>query len=568
MSYPASLRGHNLFDLDPVLESLLGRLDAGALAVWRGALRDFGDFVGGPVDEEAEYTDRLAPPRLAAYDGTGALTNAIIYNPAWEAMSRDVYERGIVGLNYGEGKAPYLVTFAMGYLLSQADVSLHCPVTMTGAVAHVLNRFAPATIKDYYLPQLTRRDGKALSGGTWATELHGGSDIGATTTTARRDERQESAYRLNGLKWFTSNANGGLALATARPDPSVQGTKGLGVYLVPMHLPDGTPNPMRIRRLKDKLGTCGIATGEIDLIDTWGVEVAPPPAGFRLMMEALEFSRIHNAMSAVAVARRAFLEAVVFAQGREAFGHNILSYPMVQTEVMRILAPQLAGMALAFNAAHAFDAAAEIDVDDTANPKRVWLRMLTAFAKYQTAEMCVRAASRAIEVIGGNGYVYDRITPRLLRDGQVLSVWEGPANIQALELLRLLGGRYKGFELFSREMERLLAFGAAASRAAETDIAAPVAAAYAECREAVTLMARSEELAARHARRLLDLMSETLAAGHLLQWAAEEESRRMALIARFFIEERLAPRPRHGISADPDWLAPHFDAIIHDRLIA
>ena len=194
----------------------------------------------------------------------------------------------------------------MGYLLSQADVSLHCPATMTGAVAYVLDRHGPVALRRDWLNALVRTDGETLSGGTWATELSGGSDVGGTTTVAfPRGDHVE----LSGLKWFASNADGGLALATARPDGAGPGTRGLGLYLVPLHRPDGTPNSLRIRRLKDKLGTVGVPTGEIDLIDCWALEVAPPPDGFRLMMAALEFSRLHNAMASAGLQRRALADA-------------------------------------------------------------------------------------------------------------------------------------------------------------------------------------------------------------------------------------------------------------------
>jgi alkylation response protein AidB-like acyl-CoA dehydrogenase len=144
---------------------------------------------------------------------------------------------------------------------------------MTGAVAYILSRHGPAAVRARYLPLLTRRDGAALTGGTWATEKHGGSDIGGTTTVARP---KGDHHRLTGLKWFASNANGGIALATARPEGAGPGTRGLGLYLVPLTLEDGTVNPLRFRRLKDKLGTTGIPTAEIDLLDSWAMEVAPP----------------------------------------------------------------------------------------------------------------------------------------------------------------------------------------------------------------------------------------------------------------------------------------------------
>src|SRR5262249_55082216 len=156
--------------------------------------------------------------------------------------------------------------------------------------------------------------------------------VGATTTVAVPAGRH---FALHGLKWFTSNANSGLAIATARPEGAPPGSAGLGLYLVPSHLEDGSANYYKIRRLKDKLGTKGLPTGEIDLLGTVAFEIAPPPHGFKLMMEALEYSRVHNAVGSAGAQRRALREALAWARSRRAFGRVLAEYPMVQDELIR-----------------------------------------------------------------------------------------------------------------------------------------------------------------------------------------------------------------------------------------
>ena len=551
LAYAPAVRGENLFLLDKPLQAHLGKTKH------RDVLEAFGQWLGSTNDAQAEYTDRHGLPILESFDANGNRVNHIVHNPAWLDSVREVYQRGIIGLNYNGKPAPYTVTFAMGYMLSQTDVSLHCPVTMTGAVAYVLDRFAPKAVKKRYLHELTRQDGESLTGGTWATEHHGGSDIGATTTVATPGDKT-GEFTLKGLKWFTSNANGGLALATARPQGAPQGSKGLGLYLVPTHMDDGTPNAMLIRRLKDKLGTCGVPTGEIDLLDSWAVEVAPPPEGFKLMMEALGFSRIHNAMAAVGVQRRAFLEAISFASHRQAFGSTITNYPMVKTEILDILAPQEAGLALTFEASRTFDECADLPLD---HPKRIWLRLSTALAKYLTAEDAIHGASKAIEVIGGNGYVYDRITPRLLRDAQVLTVWEGPANIQALELLRLLDPKYGGFGLFGERVKAIV-------QGSHTGVEKMLAARLKACIEAATYLAQNPTEAQRHARRLLHMLATTLAAALLVEQAQAElkqdKNRRTSLVARWYLEACLAEQP---IGPGQDWAEADFEAIVGYGLV-
>ena len=449
MRYERHTRGQNFFALDANLQDLLGRGLGAAYERWRETLVSFGAWVGDAVDAEAAYTDRHGRPVLEVYDGDGELVNRVRHNPAWDEVSREAYRRGVVGLNYLDDPAPFAVTFAMGYLLSQSDVSLHCPVTMTGAVAFVLDRYAPSALRQRYLADLVRMDGHALTGGTWVTELHGGSDVGATTTTAGAD-RRGLGWRLDGLKWFASNVDGGLAITTARPAGAADGSAGLGLYLVPLTLDDGSPNPLRMRRLKDKLGTCGIATAEVELAATQAAEIAAPPEGFKMMMEALGFSRIHNAMASAGLQRRAFLEAVSFASHRQAFGRRVLDYPMVRDQVLDILVELEADTALAFAAARAFDG---MLADRT---ETHWLRLTTALAKYRTAEHANTACRAAIEIIGGNGYTYDLVTPRLLRDAQVTTVWEGPANIQALEVVRMIGNRSPGFEAFERRIKEIV----------------------------------------------------------------------------------------------------------------
>jgi acyl-CoA dehydrogenase len=564
MAFEVQTRGQNFYLADANLRAVLARLAPAALAKCDHVLADFGAWVGSAVDAEAEFTDREARPVLETYDRDGEVVNRIRYNPVWQETSAEAYRRGVVGLNYGDDPAPYVVTFAMGYLLSQSDVSLHCPVTMTGAVAYVLDQFAPPDMRARYLPELVRTDGHALTGGTWATELHGGSDVGATSTTARAEGGH---VRLDGLKWFASNADGGLAVATARPEGAPEGSRGLGLYLVPMHLDDGSANPMRIRRLKEKLGTCGIATGEIDLTDTWALEIAPPPMGFKLMMEALEFSRIHNAMSAVGLQRRAVLETLVYLSHREAFGHNVFDYPMMRDEILKMVVAQEAGCALAFEAAAAFDAAHATDLASDDDGARAWMRMVTSLAKYVTAEDANQVCRAAIELIGGNAYTYDYVTPRLLRDAQVLTVWEGPANIQALEVLRMVGNRYPGFEALSGRVDRALA----SVPAALGDLAAAVRDAFGTGREAVDRLRADPQQGPRDARRLMGLMADTLAAALLVEEAALGHAAgdgRKAIIARLFIEQRLAPPANRGLGKDRAWAHDHFDALIACEPIA
>lgn len=488
--------------LEPWLISRVPRM-----ADYHAQLTAFREWVLKEVDAQANYTDRYAPPILETYDRNGEIVNRIVVNRWYDEQHQELYRRGIIGLPYVED-APHLLTFAMGYLLAQADISLHCPVTLTGAVAYVFGSHTPEAARQRYLYDVIRMDGHAKTGGTWATEQHGGSDVGATTTVAVANGDR---FSLHGLKWFASNANSGLAVATARPNGAPSGTAGLGLYLVPSHLEDGKPNHFRIRKLKDKLGTKGLPTGEIDLLGAEAVEIAPPPEGFKVMMEALEYSRVHNAVGSVGIQRRSLQEALAWARRRRAFGHVLSDYPMVQDELLRMRVQFEAGALLAFEAAIAFDV-----VQQTAE-RRTWRRLTTALAKYLTAEYAIAASRSALELIGGNGYTSDYPVARLVRDAQVLTVWEGPANIQALELLRVLSPRYQGWERYRDRvggvLHRLPAALGNLRQALEQRLQGDI--------DAVAITLRDEQSAQRYARKLLHRISQSLAFTLLCETAGE-----------------------------------------------
>ncbi len=522
------MQEHDTFDayIEPLLISREPRIRA-----YTRKLAEFRQWVLTDVDAQANYTDRYAPPALETYDRSGSVMNRIVSNPLYDAQHQEIYHRGAIGLPYSEA-APHLLSFTMGFLLSQADISLQCPVTLTGAVAYVLGYHAKEELRNRYLHQVTRMDARTATGGTWATEQHGGSDVGATTTTAIPDGDR---FALHGLKWFTSNANSGLAIATARPQGAEPGSAGLGLYLVPSHLEDGSSNHYVIRQLKDKLGTKGLPTGEIDLLGAEAIEIVGPPNGFKLMMAALEYSRVHNAVGAAGVQRRALREAIQWAKTRTAFGRALAEYPMVQDQLLQMRVRFEAGTLLAFEAALAFDAA----IEDT--EKGTWLRLVTALAKYLTAEDAIRASRATLELVGGNGYTSDYPIARIYRDAQVLTVWEGPANIQALELLRLLAPRYAGQVYYKRRLcgildhlpEAVSSLRGALDSRLQGDI------------HAIAFVTADPARSQRYARMLLERLSHSLAFALMCEAAALASANgndRPLLTATRYYEELEAPK--------------------------
>ncbi len=458
----------NFFQEDGFVQSILEKHSSAFLARNRDRLEKTGAFVAGKLDIQAQYSDTERPAQLCVMSrihppgqDIKVLKSHVLSSKEYEDCHQDAYRLGAIAPSFttdGTGmREPHLLSFTMGYMLSKSDISVHCPVTMSGAVAYVLEHFAPPSVRDQYLPELLRQDGKTSTGGTWATERHSGSDVGATTTTATPlstdPQSGEKSVQLNGIKWFASNASSQIAVATARLDGAGDGGKGLGLYLVPSHKPDGTKNSYVLERLKNKMGTKGLPTGEIRLENAYAVEIVPPPHGLRIMMEALGYSRVHNAMAAAGVMHRTYLEGLVWTSNRETFGQALIDRPMIQKRLLDLEMTWQAGTALAFEAAKSFDQCAA--TGDLMSDDKIWMRIITAIAKFKTAEQAVDCAQKSLTLIGGNGYTEDFATSRILRDAMVLPVWEGPEQIQAKELMGMLfADNERGAKIFKQTLKQ------------------------------------------------------------------------------------------------------------------
>jgi alkylation response protein AidB-like acyl-CoA dehydrogenase len=372
------------------------------------------------------------PPTLRRYDKHGDRVDAVDLHPSYEAMQDIAYgELGLVAMGYGDDRVPRPLQFAACYLFSQGEQGLYCPVALTDGTALLVDRYGEGRARDLAFERLTARDrSDRWEGAMFLTERAGGSDVGAAETTAQRGE--DGTVRLHGRKWFCSNANAEVWSVLARPQGAPGGTEGLGLYLVPRHLEDGSRNAFRLERLKDKLGTRSMATGEIELDGAEAIELGGAGTGFEQMEDMLVLSRVHNSIAAAGLARRCLVEAVAYARDRGAFGKTLDEHALHRRVLLDLALDWEASLVLSLEAGHRMEQAWFGDDEEAAD----LLRALTPLTKNYTARVAVDAASEACECLGGNGYVEDWVTPRLLRDAQVLPIWEGTTNILSLDTLR------------------------------------------------------------------------------------------------------------------------------------
>ena len=370
------------------------------------------------------------PPRLTTHDARGNRVSRVDYHAAYREMERIAYGSGMIAMKYKthehSREAPF-IGFALGYMFAMAECGLYCPLCMTDGVARVLTRHGSHEQVMRVVPHLTSTDPRTLwTGGMFLTERAGGSDVGANQTTARKDA--DGTWRLTGHKWFCSNVDAQAVLITARVNG--EGTRGLRTFLLETRDDSGAiVEGMTIERLKNKLGVRSMATGEVTLTDARAEEVGD----FAAMTDMLNLSRLYNAVASVALMSRVVLEARHYIERRHAFGRPIIEFPLAQETFFDIEAEHVGAMLLTFEAVDAL-VRADAGDDDAAR----LLRVLTPIVKAVTGKLAVPCASEAMELIGGNGYIEDSPLPRLLRDAQVLPIWEGTTNILVLDALRVM----------------------------------------------------------------------------------------------------------------------------------
>ncbi|MFX1674706.1 acyl-CoA dehydrogenase family protein [Paraburkholderia sp. A2WS-5] len=428
-------RGINFFTSDPALAPLLrSYLGDAAYAAIEPQLVALGQRASDELDALALVADRN-PPTLKPRTRRGEPIQSIEKHPDYVALERVAYaELGLAAMSHRENPPAPLVKYALTYLFVQAEFGLCCPVSMTDSLTRTLRRFGSPELIARYLPMLASQDFDTLyQGAMFMTEQAAGSDVARIATRATKERGASGAdiWHLHGDKWFCSNADADLAMVLARPDDAPAGIKGLALFLLPKTLPDGTRNRYRIVRLKDKLGSRSMASGEIVLEGAQAYLIGEVGRGFHQMADMINMSRLSNGVRAAGLMRRALTEALHVARHREAFGRKLIEMPLMQRQLLKMMLPAEQARTMFMQIATLL---ARADHGDELAAKCV--RILTPLVKFRACRDARRVTGDAMEVRGGVGYIEEWSDPRLVRDAHLGSIWEGTSNIVALDVAR------------------------------------------------------------------------------------------------------------------------------------
>nr|WP_312017002.1 acyl-CoA dehydrogenase family protein [Bradyrhizobium jicamae] len=545
--------GLNFYDLDrgfrDLLRLYLSEADHRQL---EPHFRRLGELAGGRLDRLSRIADKHAPV-LNPRDAYGRDEDWIDYHPAYRDMEAIAFgdfqfhamshRGGVLGM---DRPLPAVAKYAFQYLFVQSEFGLMCPISVSDTSTHLIRKFASDELKDYLLPKMLSADMATLWKGTqFMTERAGGSDVGAIETIARRDG---DVWRLSGDKWFCSHADADVALMLARPEGAPSGTRGLALFALPRRLKDGRRNTYRIVRLKDKLGTRSMASGEIRLDNAVAYLVGDPTQGLKQMMEQVNLSRLSHGVRAAAMMRRCVNEAMASAGARVAFGRKVIEFPLLRRQLMKLIVPSEQALSMMMVAASAMDRA-----NAGSDEAKDLVRILTPLLKYRACRDNIPVATGAMETRGGNGYIEEWVQARLVRDAHVGVLWEGTSNINALDIITRAVGKSAAHRALAAAMERRLSEA--------KDLPEPFARRLRTAFDRAVAFAErvADDRVPEHSARLAASALYHAASAIVLAWEgcqADVDAKRL-LLSRFVLEHRLTAK-------DP--LAPADDAWERDAI--
>jgi len=549
-------RGLNYYSIDQSVQDLLPLyMDAPLLAHLKPHLDELGELAGGKLYDLSDQAERHQPI-LHPRDGYGRDEEWVEYHPAYREMERIAFGQfgmhamcnrgGVLGW---PSAMPPIAKYVFHYLFAQAEFGLLCPVNLTDSSSELVRRFGTDELRERYLPRMWDQDPATLfKCAQFMTEKAGGSDVGAAELTAVRDGEH---WKLYGEKWFCSNVDAELAVLLARPEGAPSGGRGLGLFLMPKTLGDGSRNSYRIARLKDKLGSRTMASGEIVFEGAVAYQLGELDQGLKHMLVMVNSSRVSHLARAAGMMRRCLNEALQAARHRSAFGRAVIDHPLMRRQLVKLMVPTEQALSALLYSATA--------------PEKV-LRLLTPIVKYRACRDNVTVATGAMETRGGNGYIEDWPNARLIRDAHLGLLWEGTSNINALDAVQRAVGKLGAHKALQEDIGARLENALGLPGQYRTRLSGAVTDAV-RFAEDVATNPENERFCRIASAKLYHAITAALLASEGARLGRNGGDARRLLLSRFVLEHRAAERSPMNLDAQR-WENAAIDLLLADEPIS
>jgi len=443
--------GFNAYNDDPLLQKVSLALQS----ITKESFTKVGQWAGNGETIKLAALANNNKPELNTYDSKGNRLDRVEFHPAWHALMRKSVENGLnnsiwVNNNTEQGNAN-LARAVRYFMTAGVELGHLCPITMTNASVpslnaspEVLGAWLPKIQSSKYDPRHKPKDQKhGVLIGMGLTEREGGSDVRSNKTTA--EPMENGMWRINGQKWFMSAPMNDAFLVLA------QMQEGMGCFLLPRILDDGSTNGLEFRRLKEKLGNHSNASSEVDFKNSFGYLLGEPGKGIKNIMEMITLTRLDCALGSAGLMRTCVAEAVHHCRHRSAFDKKLIEQPLMQRVLADLTLDVTAASALCFRLARAFDKAPE-------DPREAaYARLMTPVIKYWVCKIAPSIIYEAMECLGGNGYVETGNLSRHYREAPLNAIWEGSGNIMGLDVMRVLASSTEIVETVLYNLERDMA---------------------------------------------------------------------------------------------------------------
>ena len=409
-------------------------------------MEDLGSFVSEHMIESADFIDHYARPKLYTWSITGERIDYVRISPDHEYIMEKLLKFGSVRKS-ASGESTWMYHFVSGYLIS--DSGLFCTITLTAQTAYAIGKYGDSSLREKFLPGYISTENPWI-GATFYSETQGGSDLGSNNTIA---EMTSEGWTLKGTdKYFASDAglaDGAVVTAKFRHG---YGVRNIALFFVPAMNEDGTLN-YSLRRIKDKLGTNAVPTGEVEFHNSKAYLLGDSGSGIYYSMEVLTISRIDDAIAATGIARKSLWEAYLYANRRVAFGKTIIDHPLLARDFLEMESELEATLYLSLYAASKFSSTCS-DLPPYSDEYH-YARLLSHITKNMASSAASEITRYSMEVFGGNGFLEEFPAAKFHRDALVTSIWEGTSNIQALDMLEAMKKK-DAHSLLFRDMKKLV----------------------------------------------------------------------------------------------------------------